>query len=675
MSEAARAVHLTDLRGRAWPWLLLIVLVAVLIRLPYWEVIPASFDEVEQTSYAYQIAQGQFRPLVGNDAYAGPFYFYLVAGLIRLGVTNPMIGRVVILLSGILTVPVTYGWVQAMGKNKPAGLIAASFVALSPDLIVVNSHLGGTTMLLPLLATLFLLGLTLAVERDSAGWLLFAGVAAGLALQSNLVAGLATAGGLLWFLWQTRGKPRLGKWWPFWPIVGGLIVLIVFSPVIIYNLSNDLGSLAALEGKSYLWEDNPSVATTLNNVRRLFLQLGRQGSGVLTGDEEFGTLIGFPLLYLGLMAGGLAYTSYRVSTLPLLIIAPFALIMPIISSHYGFATIGRFTTLLIPVWAAVISFLLVAAVGRLAGIQSRRWRNLYGGALLALSLLLIIYPVSSLFRYYRAVNEAHNDGRALLELTRYAVSNNRGEPVYLSAIEELFDVRGIPYVPHAAFLLGDIYHEFLTPPEIIGRLFENPTPAFFLLSERDAAVLSAVIPLERVAIAANEVAGLRNYGLYRLESAEGLQKPDFVLGAADVPGGLAPTVTIGEGIQLLGCDTPQLAASGDSLSVNCYWQALHDLPPNRYIGFVHLIDPATSTLIAQDDHILGQESYPLNAWQPGEVIRESFTVAIPNSVTAGEYRLVVGIYTWPDLTRLSVPGSVDNVVALPPVQITPVQAP
>ena len=58
--------------------------------------IPAAFDEVEQTSFAYQIANGQIRPLTGNDAYAGPFYFYIVAGLIKLGATD-LEGRVQIL--------------------------------------------------------------------------------------------------------------------------------------------------------------------------------------------------------------------------------------------------------------------------------------------------------------------------------------------------------------------------------------------------------------------------------------------------------------------------------------------------------------------------------------------------------------------------------------------------
>jgi 4-amino-4-deoxy-L-arabinose transferase-like glycosyltransferase len=654
--------------ARAWPWLLLITLVAILIRLPYWEVIPASFDEVEQTSYAYLIAQGQILPLVGNDAYAGPFYFYLVAGLLRLGVTNPMVGRVVVLAAGVLTVPATYGWVRVLGRSRLAGLIAALFVALNPYLIVVNSHLGGTTMLMPLLTVLFLLALTLAVRRDSRGGLVAAGVVGGLAIQSNLVAALAVAGGLLWFAWESRRLARLGGRWPLWSLVAGLVVVAVLSPVILYNLTADFGSATALQGKSYLWEDNPTVATALNNARRLSLQLARQTGGVLAGDEDFATLVGFPLVYLALMLAGLVYTTRRVSTQPLFVIAPFPLLMPIFSSHYGFGSIARFTAPLIPVWGAAIACLLAAGVGRLPRPGDRR----RGPALVAasaLALLLVIYPVASLFRYYQDVNAAHETGRALLDLSRYAVAQNQGEPVYISTIEALASLRGVPYVPHAAFLLGGIHHEFLSAPEIIGRLFENPGPAFFLLGDDDAGLIASTIPLERVAIPANDEAALSGYGLYRLPPGVALPKPDFVLGEDDVPDGLSPTVTLGGGVELLGCAAPEFAPAGDALSLDCYWRASGEMPPDRYVGFLHLIDPTTGGPAAQDDHALGRESYPLNAWQPSESIHERFTLAIPPGLPPGDYPLRLGIYTWPSLTRLTVPGSADNVVALPPARI------
>ena len=660
-------VRMIGLKARAWPWLLLITLLAALVRLPYWDVIPAAFDEVEQTSYAYQIAHGQILPLTGNDAYSGPLYVYLVAGLIKLGATHPLVGRWVVLAAGVLTVPVAYAWVLELGGKRLAALIAALFVALNPDLIFVNSHSGGTTLLLPFLTTLFLLCLTLAATRDSPIWLFPAGAFAGLAVQSNMIAALAVAGGLLWFLWQTRGKPRLGKRWPLWPVVAGGIALLVFSPVIIHNLAGDSGSVAALETKPYIWENNPTVDTTINNVRRFWLQLGRQTSGVLIGDEKFGALLGFPLFYLALMAGGLLYITRRVSTQPLFLIAPFALVMPVVSSHYGFGVIGRYTMLLVPVWGAVIAFLLAAVIDRTWRLPDGGRRTLSIGLLIALALTLVVGPVVSLFRYYQQVDRAGDTGRAVLELSRYPVANNRGEPVYLSTIEALAPVHGIPYVPHAAFLLGDVYHEFLSPEEIIGRLYENPGPAYFLLSDGDAAVVGATIPLERIDIPANAAAAPRGFGLYRFAGEQPLAKPDFVFNAA--PDGLEPTTLFGESVRLLGCEPPPAVAPGETLALNCYWQATGEMKPSRYTAFAHLIAADSGQLLAQDDHVLGRERYPLNAWQSGEIIRETYSLAVPADAAAGEYRIALGIYTWPDLTRLTVPGNPDNVAIFAPVHV------
>ncbi len=656
-----------DSKARAWPWLLLITLLAALIRLPYWDVIPAAFDEVDQTSFAFQIANGQIRPLTGNDAYSGPLYVYLVAGLIKLGATHPLVGRWVVLAAGILTVPVVYGWVLALGQKRLAALIAALFVALNPDLIFVNSHSGGTTLLLPLLTTLFLLCLTLAATRDSVAWLFPAGAAAGLAVQSNMIAALAVAGGLLWLLWQTRGKPRLGRRWPLWPFIAGAVTLVVFSPVIINTAINNSGSVAGLEAKPYIWEHNPTVATTLNNVRRFWLQLGRQTGGVLVGDEEFDTLTGVPLVYLGLMVAGLIYTTARVSAQPLLVIAPFALVMPVISSHYGFGVIGRYTMPLVPIWGAAIAFLLAAAVDRARQMPGGGQRTLSIGLLAVLGLILAVWPVVFLFRYYRQVDLAGDTGRAVLELSRYPVANNQGEPVYLSTIEELSAVHGIPYVPHAAFLLGDVHHEFLSPEEIIGRLYENPGPAYFLLSDRDAEIVEAMVPLERVGIPANDEARLRGYGLYRFAGDKPLAKPDFVLNTAPV--GLEPTALFGDSVRLLGCEPPSAVAAGETLALNCYWQAVKEMPPARYTAFAHLLATDNGLLVAQDDHVLGRERYPLSAWQPGEVIRETYFLVVPPDAVAGEYRIALGIYTWPDLTRLTVPDNPDNVAVLAPVRV------
>lgn len=655
--------HLTKISSPGW--LALLTLCAFFLRYPYWEVIPDSFDEINTTIHAFLIAQGKMLPLTGDDAYAGPFYPYLLAALFRLGVGHLLIGRVVVMITGLLTVPVTYAWVVALSGNRRAGLIAALFVAANPDLILVNSHIGGASFLVPFFTTLFLYLLTEGLRRDEPVWLLLAAVSAGLALQANPISGLVVLSGGLWILWQSRHKTRLGKGWPMWPIIIGVVITLIYSPVIYYNLQTRFDTVSVVQERSYLWEDNPSFPTAVNNLKRLSYQTIRQTSGVLRGSETAGALLGTPLIFLALMLAGLVYTTRYISALPLLVLLPFWLILPIVSSHYGFLSVGRFTTQLVPVWTAVMGILLAAILERLRQTISTPGR--WGLALCLLLLLLLnVHLVGALFRYYAFVNGSHASGRDILELTRYAVSENRGERVYISAIEELSFLESVPYIPHAAFLIGDIHHEFLPPAQIVGRLFEFSGPAFLLLSDRDAAVVQEAAPLEWVDVPANEEAQKRHYGLYRLDTGRPLVKPDFVLAKADLPFPVSgPAVNFGDGVQLVGCEPTALAVRGEQLVFHCFWQITGAMPAAMYVGFVHLFDPATAVLITQDDHILGQGRYPLNAWQPGEIIREAYTLSIPADSLAGDYQLLLGIYTWPELTRLAVADHVDDVVIIP----------
>jgi len=79
--------------------------------------------------------------------------------------------------------------------------------------------------------------------------------------------------------------------------------------------------------------------------------------------------------------------------------------------------------------------------------------------------------------------------------------------------------------------------------------------------------------------------------------------------------------------------------------------------------------PATTALVAQDDHVLGQDQYPANAWQPDEVVADHYALHVPDDMAPGRYMLRAGVYTWPDLTRLDVPGPPDDIIELGPVDI------
>jgi len=70
-------------------WVLLVTLVGLAVRCglavrwPYWRTIPLPGDETNQATLAMHIARGEIWPLTGTDAYTGPFFVYLMAGLYR----------------------------------------------------------------------------------------------------------------------------------------------------------------------------------------------------------------------------------------------------------------------------------------------------------------------------------------------------------------------------------------------------------------------------------------------------------------------------------------------------------------------------------------------------------------------------------------------------------------
>jgi len=664
---------LLDRLGEGW-FLLFVTALALVVRLPYWRTIPAAGDEVKQAIYALQMVQERDLPLVGNDAYAGPFFFYLLALLIGLGTADPMMGRAVVLVAGTLTATLTYAWARRLRERPLAALIAAALVVADPHLILLNSHVGGTTFLLPFLTVSFLWLLSRAVDVDHPAWLVASAVVGGLAVQSNPVAGLPVLGAWAWAAFRVRRLPRLGWRWPLWPLVAALCVVLVYSPVIVYNVRTGLDSISALNQRQYLWETNPTVRTVLSNEVRLAKQLVRQVSGVLIGDETLRGLVGMPLLYAAWMLAGLAFVTLRRSRLPLAVILPFFIALPYLSSHYGLIDPVRFTSLLTPVFALGMGSFLAAALDRF--LRSVRSRGLVRSPAVAgavvLTVALVAYPLLSLFRYYAFIEENQRSGRALLALSRQMVRVNRGEPTYISHSLRAMGVSGIPYVPRAHLLFADIDQDFLPPDQIIGRLFQLPGSAFLLVSDEDAAAIGQFARLVRWPGTANEEAHRRGYGFYTLDSEAPLTKPDFVLSGNDALA-VVPRVSVGAllggGIELVGYDAHQSVAAVGALSLDLYWRAAGHVPRGAYMGFVHLIDPRTAILVAQDDHVLGQDRYPVTAWRAGEIIVDRYVLPVPGDVEPGEYILRAGVYTWPDLVRLDVPGHPDDAVELGLVEI------
>ena len=124
----------------------------------------------------------------------------------------------------------------------------------------------------------------------------------------------------------------------------------------------------------------------------------------------------------------------------------------------------------------------------------------------------------------------------------------------------------------------------------------------------------------------------------------------------------------GEAILLHGYD---LTRSAESLELTLYWQAEQRMDVS-YKVFVHLMDLAAGTVVAQEDAVPRRWTYPTTWWERDEVVQDTIALSLDGK-SPGQYRLIVGIYdpeTGERLPAYSADGEryLDDAVPLTTVQ-------
>ncbi|HSJ59111.1 MAG TPA: hypothetical protein VLC95_18120, partial [Anaerolineae bacterium] len=104
---------------------------------------------------------------------------------------------------------------------------------------------------------------------------------------------------------------------------------------------------------------------------------------------------------------------------------------------------------------------------------------------------------------------------------------------------------------------------------------------------------------------------------------------------------------------------------GDTVDLTVVWQA-RAAPAKDYTAFAHLVD-GTGQGWAGDDHAPHGGLYPTSKWGAGEMVRDTFTLAIPAGAPPGLYDVQVGWYDPATGERLPVDGTTSARIALLPV--------
>jgi hypothetical protein len=87
-----------------------------------------------------------------------------------------------------------------------------------------------------------------------------------------------------------------------------------------------------------------------------------------------------------------------------------------------------------------------------------------------------------------------------------------------------------------------------------------------------------------------------------------------------------------------------------TLLLTIWWRAKTS-PPQDLKRFVHLYDPVTEIIVAQDDAMPRDWRYPTSWWATGEIVSETIALAT-TGIPDGTYRIGVGWYDPESLTRL-----------------------
>ncbi len=135
----------------------------------------------------------------------------------------------------------------------------------------------------------------------------------------------------------------------------------------------------------------------------------------------------------------------------------------------------------------------------------------------------------------------------------------------------------------------------------------------------------------------------------------GLRVNLYVLGGAPVQATPAHRLDaqLGQSIVLTGYTLESDSVHpGDSLRLTLFWQARDKLSA-RYTVFTHAVDSTGKPVAQTDSPPLGGTA-PTDSWQVGATIIDRYAIAIPTETLPGQYELRVGMYPWPDLTRLPV---------------------
>jgi hypothetical protein len=140
---------------------------------------------------------------------------------------------------------------------------------------------------------------------------------------------------------------------------------------------------------------------------------------------------------------------------------------------------------------------------------------------------------------------------------------------------------------------------------------------------------------------------------------------------AEVLGSAASSVLLSNGALVLGWVMHQeIARRGQEIDLSVLWSAAEPIAEDWHV-FVHLV-AEQEQLLSQWDGPPARGFRPTSTWQPSEVIADTYTLAVPQDLPPGEYRVLFGLYDWRTHARatpLQPPGTGSGAIVAGHIRI------
>jgi len=467
------------------------VVAALALRIPNLLLVPILDDEGLEVLWGLDIAQGRGLALeAGTNFYYGPFFHYLMAILFRVFGVNLVLPRLAVAIGGALTVGLTFGLGRLL-YDRWAGIAAAAFVLICPELIVESSHHGQSSSLAPLFVTAALTGLVSAIKRKSDWLFALSGLMAALAIQTHPSSAVVMVGIALWWIAQKDLRARVY-------VRGVLIALAVF----ILGL---LPQIAIMLGNRFQ-NVSETIALTIDPGEYWFRLISwlKVAGYHLAGEIAPATLLSraHAIVVELIFIASIAVNWRRGLTLLPLVFAASALLLPIFIKMIH----PRYFLYLFPAAFVCLGITFSAALPKIwAAASNLALRRVAQGAIVGFVGAALLIPIVTLFQYYddaKARGESNAEYFRLLETLRQ--ENACGTQLMIEetqldfssklAVQKWYALHAVDYM----LTMEQCSHRMIAL-DSFARESENKN-AWLITSEASVATLAADFQLKRVAV-------------------------------------------------------------------------------------------------------------------------------------------------------------------------------